>query len=316
MSVKIGLITAGCLVGAGLLTTGITFAVFGFDPSKLSTTKYVTNTYNVDGKFSNINIEGDTEDIIFEKASDGVCKVVCKEEDDRPHIVTVEGDTLSITREKKLIWSFGINFESPKMTVYLPEDAYGDIKVDSDTGDLDIPAGFSFDKMAVRTDTGDVKSYAKVAENINISTDTGDMELKDITAATLTLDSDTGRINITNADIDGDIKIKEDTGDVFLNKVICLEFESKGDTSDLTLKDVLATGGFNITRSTGDVRFDACDAASVYVKTSTGDVEGTFLTDKVYITDTHTGRVDVPKTSEGGRCEITTDTGDIKIKVG
>ena len=32
-------------------------------------------------------------------------------------------------------------------------------------------------------------------------------------------------------------------------------------------------------------------------------------------TKTDTGRVDVPKTVEGGRCEITTDTGDIKITV-
>ena len=316
MSVKTGLITAGSLVGAGLLITGITFAVFGFDPSKLSTTRYVTNTYNVDGSFSNINIEGDTEDIIFEKATDGVCKVVCKEEEDRPHIVNVDGDTLSITREKKYYLSVGINFESPKTTVYLPEDTYGDIKVDSDTGDLVIPADFSFDKMSVRTDTGDVKSYAKVAENINISTDTGDMELKDITAVALTLESDTGKINIANTDISGDISIKEDTGDVFMDKVTCINFESKGDTSDLTLKDVIAKGDINLTRSTGDVRFDGCDAASVYVKTSTGDVEGSFLTDKVYITDTHTGRVDVPKTNEGGRCEIATDTGDIKIKVG
>ena len=32
-------------------------------------------------------------------------------------------------------------------------------------------------------------------------------------------------------------------------------------------------------------------------------------------TDTKTGSVDVPQTAAGGRCEIRTDTGDIKIEI-
>ena len=61
--------------------------------------------------------------------------------------------------------------------------------------------------------------------------------------------------------------------------------------------------------------FDGSDAEAVYVTTDTGDVKGTFLTDKVYITKTDTGSVDVPGSTSGGRCEITTDTGDIKLSV-
>lgn len=69
-------------------------------------------------------------------------------------------------------------------------------------------------------------------------------------------------------------------------------------------------------RSTGYVRFDKCGAAELYVETDTGDVTGSLLSDKVFITDTDAGDVDVPKTASGGRCEIRTDTGDIKIEVG
>ena len=50
-------------------------------------------------------------------------------------------------------------------------------------------------------------------------------------------------------------------------------------------------------------------------KTYTGDVEGSVLTDKVFIVRTDTGRIDVPKSITGGRCEITTETGNIKISV-
>ena len=70
-----------------------------------------------------------------------------------------------------------------------------------------------------------------------------------------------------------------------------------------------------IKRSTGKVEFNQCDADTIYVKTNTGSVTGSLLSEKVFITDTDTGKVDVPKTITGGRCEITTDTGNIIISV-
>ena len=68
-------------------------------------------------------------------------------------------------------------------------------------------------------------------------------------------------------------------------------------------------------RDTGDITFDKCDASDIYIKTSTGDVKGTLLTEKVFYTQTSTGNIDVPKTVNGGRCEITTSTGNIKINI-
>ena len=53
----------------------------------------------------------------------------------------------------------------------------------------------------------------------------------------------------------------------------------------------------------------------IMVKTSTGNVKGTLLSDKIFVTDTSTGRVSVPKTTSGGKCEITTSTGDIEIEL-
>ena len=77
---------------------------------------------------------------------------------------------------------------------------------------------------------------------------------------------------------------------------------------------LLPQKSFTIERSTGNVKFDRSDAAEIFVKTNTGNVTGSLLTDKVFTTQTDTGDVSVPKTVTGGRCEIKTDTGDIKIK--
>lgn len=312
---KILLITGGAVLAAGLILGGITFAVYGFDPAKMSTTKYVTKTYDVEGDFKDIKISGDTEDIFFEKADDGVCKVVSLEEDDRPHTVEVDNNTLNINRVKKSHWSIGITFESPKMTVYLPKALYEDLNIDSDTGDITIPEDFSFDSLSFDLDTGDVKVSSKVQNEVSIKTDTGDIELTGIDASDLKLESDTGKITVNDTDIKGDISIREDTGKVALDKVTCEVLTSEGDTGDMSLKDVTVKSTIRITRSTGDVRFDGCDSDEIYVKTSTGDVTGTLLSDKVFVTESDTGSIKVPDSTEGGRCEIITDTGDIKIEV-
>ena len=103
------------------------------------------------------------------------------------------------------------------------------------------------------------------------------------------------------------------TGKTALDNVTCKNLTSGGSTGDILLQKVIAADKISIQRSTGDVKLEGSDAAEIYVKTDTGDVTGSLLTDKVFVTDTDTGRVDVPKTTPGGRCEITTDTGDIRI---
>ena len=53
----------------------------------------------------------------------------------------------------------------------------------------------------------------------------------------------------------------------------------------------------------------------ITVKTSTGSVKGTLLSEKVFVPRSDTGDIDVPKTKNGGFCEITTDTGDVEIAI-
>ena len=83
----------------------------------------------------------------------------------------------------------------------------------------------------------------------------------------------------------------------------------------MNLKDVLASVDFSIQTSTGDVSLDRCDAQSIKIETSTGDVRGNLKSEKIFFTHTSTGKVNVPKTTSGGTCEITTSTGDIEIDI-
>ena len=67
--------------------------------------------------------------------------------------------------------------------------------------------------------------------------------------------------------------------------------------------------------TSGGVELDGCDGGAIYIETSSGSVKGTLLSDKIFITDTSSGRVDVPRSSVGGECEIITTSGNIVIKI-
>ncbi len=209
----------------------------------------------------------------------------------------------------------GLNFGSPRITVYLSKAEYASLLIRENTGDIEIPKGFTFKDVDISLSMGDSDFCASASDGIKIKTSTGDIRAENISAGALDLSVSTGKVTVSDATCEGDVKIGVSTGDATLTGVSCKSVTSSGSTGDISLNHVIATERFSIERSTGDVKFDGSDAAEIFVKTDTGDVTGSLLTDKVFITQTDTGDVDVPKTATGGRCEITTDTGAVRIKI-
>lgn len=311
------IIISAVLLGVGVLICAAAFAMLGFDITKLNTLKLVSNTYEVSGDFNNISIAADIENISFAFSDDGSCKVICYEEEDDTHNVRIENNTLTIDKAKKhhINFSFFVVTESPKITVYLPKTYYQALTVASDTGDIVIPKEFSFESINAVLSTGDVTCLASADKTIDIKVNTGDIHISDISAAELKLVNDTGDIDISDSALTENIYIEEDTGDVILKGVSCKNLAWLGDTGDLIMTDVIASEEFRLEGDTGDIKFNGCDAGTIYAKTDTGDIIGTLLGDKVFITETDTGKVNVPKTITGSRCELTTDTGDIRIEL-
>lgn len=301
----------------GLLICGASFAALGFNFRKLNTVKLVEETYAVNDEFKSIRIDADTEDILFELSSDKRCKVVCYEEEDDRHNVRVENNTLMISKHDKNKHDFGFSFamESPKITVYLPNTSYQKLDIESDTGDTVIPKDFSFDSINVVLSTGDISCYASAEETVSIVNDTGDIKIYDVLADEMKLTADTGDIIISSVTLTENMDITEDTGDVTIKDVTCKNLNCSGDSGDLTLTNVIASEEFRLESDTGDIIFNGCDAGSIYAKSDTGDITGTLLEEMIFVTETDTGDVNVPKTLNGGRCELTTDTGDIDIQL-
>lgn len=314
---KIWLIVATSLVVIGLMVFASVMALYSWDFNKLSTVKYETNTYNLNEEFSNISINTDTADISFVLSDDGASKVVCYEPENLKHSVSVQNGTLTVNLVDEREWyeHIGITIGTEKITLYLSEKEYNSLVIKEDTGDIKIPKEFNFKSIDISASTGYVKSFASASGKIKIKVSTGDINLQNLSADNLELKASTGSINLSDVICENEIKINLSTGKTSITDTKCKNITSKGDTGDMHLENVIAKEKFFIERSTGDVRFQKCDAGEIFIKTDTGDVKGNLLTDKVFITQTDTGRVDVPKTVTGGKCEIITDTGDIEIKI-
>lgn len=308
---------AAILIFIGIAIFCVVMTRYNWDFKKLSTAIYETNTHSISDTFQNISIDTNTADITFFPSPDNSVSVICYEEKNVVHTVTVEDDTLIIKCNDARKWyeHIGINFGTPTITVYLPESNYASLTIHNNTGDIEVPEAFSFLGVDISGNTGDVEWEASVSGTMKIHLNTGDIEVEKINVGALDLAVTTGDISVSSVNSNGDISVKVTTGKTFLEDVTCKNLTSTGGTGDIRLQNVVASDAFSIERSTGDVKFDGCDAASISVTTDTGDVTGSLLSDKIFLTETDTGRVDVPRLVNGGRCEITTDTGNIIIEI-
>lgn len=310
------MIAAFLVLGGGIFFVCV-MSTLGWDFAKLSTAKYETNIYEVGEAFSDISMTTDTADIIFAMSDDGTCKVECYEEEKAKHSVTVENDALVVRINNQKSWYdyIGFHFGSQKTTVYLPKTEFNALTINESTGNVEIPKEYSFGNADISLSTGHVNFYASASNLVKIKTSTGNIRVENTSAGSLDLSATTGKVTVSGVSCRDDVTVGVSTGRTNLTDISCKSVISRGTTGSISLNHVIAANKFSVERNTGGVKFSGCDAGEIYVKTNTGSVTGSFLSDKVFITDSDTGSVDVPKTVTGGRCEIKTDTGSIKIKI-
>lgn len=317
MKTKRWLIAAVSLILIGLAAFAAAMTAYHWDFSRLSTDRLETNTYEIGEKFSGIEMDTGSADVLFTASDDGMCRVVCRDKETVRHSVSVREGVLTVRAEDEGKWyeHIGIFLHSPQITVYLPETEYDSLAVKGSTGSIGIPGEFRFKSVDLSLSTGDVNLGASVSGSVKIAVTTGDIGIGSVSAGTLELVTSTGSVALCDVTCTGDIKIGVETGGTKLCRVRCRNLLSNGSTGDISLKDVIAAEEITIERSTGDVVFESSDAAGILVETSTGSVTGSLLSEKVFTAETSTGRVSVPGTTAGEKCGIKTSTGDILIGI-
>lgn len=314
---KVWIIIGLCLITFGLIISVVLLAINGFDFSKFNSVKYQTTTHTIQEDFDNVSLVAGTADIVFEQSANGKNEVICYEKESAKYAVLVENGVLTIKKEEHEKWynNIGISFSTPKITVRLAKTEELKLSINMSTGDLQMPANFSFQQAEVLCSTGDIQWKANALESLKIKTSTGDIDIKDISVGMLDLKTSTGDIQVETVSVDGEMSVVVTTGKTRLIGVSCAELTTLGTTGDILLKQVFATGKMTIERDTGDVKFEKSDATELSIVTDTGGVSGTLASDKIFVINTNTGDKDVPQSTKGGLCEISTDTGDIILSI-
>lgn len=311
-STMVCLIVAGALavVGLAFFAIGISFSG-GFIDLNMT-----TNEYKIKDTFNDISIHVDTADVRILYTEDDECRIECYENPGREqHVASVKDGVLTVERFDQRRWyqkvfDYG---KTPAVTVYLPAQLWGDLSIKVSTGDVNLGQNLTFKNIEIKGSTADITCDAVVEDLLKIQVSTGDIDLNGSSGKTVDLAVTTGEIEV-NTLICTDLTVRVSTGDAELSEVICKTFTSTGSTGDLELEHVMAEE-FSIERSTGDLNMERCEAGKIWIKTDTGDVRGTLLSDMVFYVTTDTGKVSVPKSTTGGLCEVTTDTGNITFSV-
>ena len=334
---KITIIVAIILVATGIALFVAGFAMMNFNFKEASDMKYTTNIHKITEDFSSISINISVADIAFIVSDSGESRVEYYENDKRIHTVAVNNGVLCIEEQKNFnMFNFiGIDFDHPRVTLYLSRTDFDSLHINSDTSLIVVPAEFSFRAANIDNHTGDVSYNAPTATGLSIKTTTGRIMVSDISVSQdIYLQANTGHVTLTSAraegyvhvltstgrihleDIEcGDIDITSSTGNKNISRLKCRNLTSESTTGRTSLTDVIAEGNVIIKADTGDVTLERFDAEYTKITTNTGDVKGTVVGNKVIYAGSNTGRISIPHGINGDACEIRTNTGDIIITI-
>ena len=305
------------IIGSILLVTGGVLFAVGY-ANHTNKNQPVTNEYKIEDSFDSISIDLDVSTFEIVDSTDGTSRVVFEETTQEYHTYAVENNELKINFIDNKQWyerAFNWGVTKMKVTLYTPAHTFGDSKIKNDTGKVIIPNGFSFYNLEIKESTGRLDVQCSVTNTLKVDISTGNTAIANIKAKNIDIKSSTGKVEISDTIVEEKVKIETSTGRVNLNKLNANELDIRVDTGDIKLTSVLIANDMNIKVSTADVIFDHSDALNITVKTSTGDVKGTLLTPKTFFYHTSTGKVNLPKTTGVGTCNIETSTGDISITI-
>ena len=336
-SVWISMIVAGACILAGLACIAVGHAMGGhrFMKSNIESKDYI-----VTEDFQDIRVDTVSADVTFVLSEDGTCRVVTKDDGRMDYTVGVIDATLTVSAEVKEPWYkrpfslFG-GAEGARVTIYLPAKAYQSLTAKTTSGDIETESRLSIlQGVILMVTTGDIEwqgsaesLFAKattgeislenvtVAETITVETTTGDINLTRVTGSSLDAHAGTGDVELVDSSITGQITAEVTTGEMTLTRVTCDELDTQTTSGRIELTDTTATGHIRAKTNSGAIRLVRADAATLSIKTTSGSVTGSLRTPKVFYTHTTSGSVDVPRSTEGGLCEVETTSGSIRLTI-
>lgn len=201
-SKKIVILAACAFIVVGFVMALSALVMLRFDLTKLNTLDYHIVSYPVQTSFSAIRVDVTDCDVQLLPSQNGTCWVECPESKTSGYTVEVQQDTLTVSQNETRTWydHMGIYLGPVELTIYLPQDQYDRLSVDSLSGTVTVPDNVSFDNLQVYTTSGSVYLTAQVAQEVCVTTVSGELELSGIQPQTFQLQSTSGTVTLSNCD--------------------------------------------------------------------------------------------------------------------
>lgn len=253
-------IIAACV----LLVLGVALWVIGgvrsggFWPLKAESGNAERMEKLVEEPFDSIELNEISADVEICRSADGYCRVVWQQTEQEPLEIRVQNGQLILERKSRQSWGlFSIGSGLTDLgvtTLYLPEERWQQLSVETVSGSITLDPGFSFEKLELETVSGDLRLSETRATEAELSSVSGELRLEGVTA-------EKGLICETTS---GDIVLEDCDGpSIRLMSV----------SGDLTAK-LLSPKEISASTVSGDVQKPADGAGSgqLQVETVSGDI--------------------------------------------
>ena len=245
--------------------------------------------------FEDVSISAVSCDVEISVGSGDTCVVEYRGPSRMACTAEVKNGTLQIEEKRIRRLSFWNWFSRKitKLTVFLPQDEYEGLTLETVSGDVKLEDGDLFRDLRIVTTSGDMDLTGAGGGEVALESVSGDVKFRDGNASGLCVGTTSGDVTVAGVDVTGQAELSTTSGDVAVTSV-----------------DV--TGQAELSTTSGDVALRDADAESLSISTTSGDLRTELRTPKEYVTETTSGEVTVTASQAGaGRCSITTVSGDI-----
>lgn len=277
-----------------------------------------TKTHEITQDFTAISVEcSECKISVLPSTGNGV-SVVCKEREKYPHQVFVKDGCLTVEEPNRteLINIFSLAGEHTEVLVYVPfEVAAGcSISLESASGDITLDKDLVFTRGDLETASGTVICNASFHSDLSIDAASGDVFLRGSTYGDIEIDAASGHITLEGLMEAEEISLECASGNILLNTIQCKSLDAETASGKLTLEDVVAEKELAGETVSGAIILNRCDAEKYDLESASGDIQGSVLRPMRFITDSASGRINVPNT-DGDPCRLTTASGNITITI-
>ena len=279
------------------------------------------NARVIEQAFRSLDAELHNCDLRFAPSGDGLCRVAYdgstrfgKPEAD------VQGSRLVIRFEPTAskwvdrITGWLEDSGERRVTVFLPEREYEDVRVELDCGDCDLEAGLRFEIADLRSKSGDIRCAAAIREMLRIGTASGDADVEGVACdGEIVLQSSSGDFS-AQAIRCAKLRANSTSGDIKVRELDCGEAELRTISGDLTLEDAVVVRDLRLSTVSGDQRLSCRSAGSVTAVTVSGDIHARLGRRMQFSVSTVSGEVSVPASEPAGSpCRLKSVSGDITV---